>query len=164
MLCCPNLWSHRTTTKSYPHDGRKLQTTDDLVRLVRCIGWAIRLPTLLQSATLQFVTKIIALLNAFSVLLLAARRNAKKVSFNYPENVGTVFGLQPMNINLCDVIDDPACRRCWLLAKALESAPLDEALALAKEAEAFLAARADASQERGIACHLPGLQLSTSIH
>jgi hypothetical protein len=69
-----------------------------------------------------------------------------------------------MNTNLCEFLDDAAGRRLWLLIKALENAPLREALALAKGAEAFLAGRADASQERGIACHSPGLQLSTSIH
>jgi hypothetical protein len=50
-----------------------------------------------------------------------------------------------MNTNPCEFVDDPARRRLWLLIKALENAPLREALALAKGAEAFLAGRADAS-------------------
>jgi hypothetical protein len=69
-----------------------------------------------------------------------------------------------MNTNLCEFLDNPAGRRLWLLIKALENAPLREALALAKGAEVFLAGRADASEEKGIRCHSPGLQLSTSTH
>ena len=69
-----------------------------------------------------------------------------------------------MNTNPCEFVDDPARRRLWLLIKALENAPLREALALAKGAEAFLAGRADASPERAAAHHSIGLPLSASIH
>ena len=37
-----------------------------------------------------------------------------------------------------DLCDQPARRRQWLLFKALESAPLDEALRIAQAAEAFV--------------------------
>ena len=75
------------------------------------------------------------------------------------------FGLLSMNkTNLRDVFGDPSRRRCWLLARALESAPLDEALALAKEAEAFLMRSADASEEDLVACHAALVQPSTSLH
>ena len=36
------------------------------------------------------------------------------------------------------LFDEPPRRRWWLLSKALESAPLDEALKLAQAAENFL--------------------------
>jgi hypothetical protein len=65
-----------------------------------------------------------------------------------------------MNTNLYEFLDDPARRRLWLLVKALESAPLREALALAKGTEAFLTGRAVVSQDRAAAHH----SLSTSIH
>jgi len=66
--------------------------------------------------------------------------------------------------NLRDVLGDPSRRRCWLLATALESAPLDEALALAKEAEAFLMMGTDASKQDVGACHAAFFQPSTSFH
>lgn len=69
-----------------------------------------------------------------------------------------------MNTNLRDVFDDPARRRYWLLTKALEAAPLGEALALAKAAEAFLTGRADAPPEAVAAYHSAVFQLSTLIH
>jgi hypothetical protein len=43
---------------------------------------------------------------------------------------------------------DPARRRRWLLTKALESAPLTKALALAREAEDFLSGTAGSDTER----------------
>jgi hypothetical protein len=76
----------------------------------------------------QFVTKSFALWSAFGAQVLG-------------------LGEQIMKINLCNVFDDRVRRRCWLLAKALESAPLEEALALAKKAEEFLTGRGDASPE-----------------
>jgi len=69
-----------------------------------------------------------------------------------------------MNTNLRDVFGDPARRRCWLLAKALEASPLGEALALAKAAEAFLTGCADAPPEAVAAYHPAVSQLSTLIH
>src|SRR5262249_26837727 len=42
----------------------------------------------------------------------------------------------PMNIERLS--DDPALRRSWLLSKALENAPLREALRLAQAADNFL--------------------------
>ena len=66
--------------------------------------------------------------------------------------------------NLFDVFENPAYRRCWLLAKALESAPLGEALALAKGAEAFLMGSADPSTTDVAAWHAAFLQLSTRVH
>ena len=69
-----------------------------------------------------------------------------------------------MNTNLCDFVDNPVGRRLWLLIKALEIAPLREALALAKGVEAFLAGHANASHETAAAHHSIGLELSTSIH
>ena len=68
-----------------------------------------------------------------------------------------------MNTNLRDVFGDPARRRYWLLAKALEAAPLGEALALAKAAEAFLTEFADVSPEAVAGYHSVS-QLSTLIH
>jgi hypothetical protein len=52
----------------------------------------------------------------------------------------------------------------WLLTKALEDAPLLEALALANEAEAYLAERVGVRHEGAAACRLTVHQLSTSIH
>jgi hypothetical protein len=69
-----------------------------------------------------------------------------------------------MNITLRDVFDDPARRRFWLLTKALERAPLREALALAKGTEAFLTGRADALPEGAVADHVAVFQLSNRIH
>jgi hypothetical protein len=69
-----------------------------------------------------------------------------------------------MKNNLRDVFDDPARRRCWLLVKALEHAPLGEALALAKGAEEFLTGRAVASQAEAATYHSTVLQPSTLIH
>jgi hypothetical protein len=69
-----------------------------------------------------------------------------------------------MDTNLSKVFDDPARRRFWLLIKALETAPLREALALAKGAEAFLTGRADASHERAAAHHSTSFQLPTWMH
>jgi hypothetical protein len=69
-----------------------------------------------------------------------------------------------MNTNLCEFLDDPARRRFWLLIKALESAPLREALALAKGTEAFLTGRAVVSQESAAAYRPTVYQLSTRIH
>jgi hypothetical protein len=43
---------------------------------------------------------------------------------------------------------DPAARRRWLLAKALEIAPLSQALALAQEAESFLSGMTEGSTQR----------------
>ena len=45
-------------------------------------------------------------------------------------------------------LDDPTGRRRWLLTKALETAQLSEALALAQAAEDFLAGRAQRTAER----------------
>jgi hypothetical protein len=59
---------------------------------------------------------------------------------------------------------DPVRRRMWLLTKALEDAPLLEALAQANEAEAFLAERVGVRHEGAAACRLTVHQLSTSIH
>lgn len=56
---------------------------------------------------------------------------------------------------------DPARRRMWLLNKALEKAPLGEALTLARRAEAFLAGRVERRQE-DIAAH-PST-VSTRVH
>lgn len=69
-----------------------------------------------------------------------------------------------MNTHLHDVLGDPARRRCWLLAKALEAAPLGEALALAKAAEAFLTGCAEAPPEAIAAYHSAFSQFSTLIH
>jgi hypothetical protein len=69
-----------------------------------------------------------------------------------------------MKTDLRDVFGDPARRRCWLLAKALEHAPLGEALAHAKEAEAFLTGHADPSRAETAAYRPTVLQLSTLIH
>ena len=66
--------------------------------------------------------------------------------------------------NFRDVFENPAYRRCWLLAKALESAPLGEALALAKGAEAFLMGSADPSMKDVAAFHAALPQSSTRIH
>jgi hypothetical protein len=41
-------------------------------------------------------------------------------------------------MRLLDLCNQPARRRQWLLFKALEAAPLDEALRMAEAAEAFL--------------------------
>ena len=41
-------------------------------------------------------------------------------------------------MELATVFTEPVLRRCWLLNKALESAPLDEALRLARAADEFL--------------------------
>jgi hypothetical protein len=67
----------------------------------------------------------------------------------------------PMDTNL---FDDPARRRFWLLTKALEDAPLDVALALARRAEAFVTGCADASQQRAVASCLTALQPPTWMH
>ncbi len=40
---------------------------------------------------------------------------------------------------MADVLNDPVRRRSWLLARALETQPLDRALELARTAEAFIA-------------------------
>jgi hypothetical protein len=71
-----------------------------------------------------------------------------------------------MDSNLSEIFDNPARRRFWLLIKALERAPLREALALAKGTEAFLMGcdGASQSQERAVAHHSIGTQLPTSIH
>jgi hypothetical protein len=69
-----------------------------------------------------------------------------------------------MDPNLRDIFYDPARRRFWLLTKALESAPLRDALTLAKGAEAFLTGRGDASPEGAVADHSTVLQLSTLTH
>jgi hypothetical protein len=69
-----------------------------------------------------------------------------------------------MDTNLPKVFDDPARRRFWLLTKALEGAPLREALALAKGAEAFVTGRGDASQQRAVAGYSTALQLPTWMH
>jgi hypothetical protein len=69
-----------------------------------------------------------------------------------------------MDSNLCELVDDPCRRRVWLLTKALEGAPLDEALARAKEAEAFLTGRAVVSQQGAVAHPSVGLLLSHSVH
>jgi hypothetical protein len=69
-----------------------------------------------------------------------------------------------MDITLHDVFDDPARRRFWLLTKALERAPLREALALAKGTEAFLTGRGDASKERAVADISTTLPLSDWLH
>jgi hypothetical protein len=66
-----------------------------------------------------------------------------------------------MDRNLCEFLDDPARRRVWLLTKALEGAPLAEALAMAKAAEAFLTGRAVMSQQEAVAHHL---LRSLSVH
>ena len=50
---------------------------------------------------------------------------------NPDENSGNPAGL-------IEVLTDPVRRRSWLLAKALESQPLEEALELARTAEAFI--------------------------
>lgn len=43
-----------------------------------------------------------------------------------------------IQIELATLFSEPASRRCWLLNKALENAPLDEALRLARAADEFL--------------------------
>jgi hypothetical protein len=43
-----------------------------------------------------------------------------------------------IQIELATVFTEPVLRRCWLLSKALENAPLDEALRLARAADEFL--------------------------
>jgi hypothetical protein len=53
------------------------------------------------------------------------------VDDNPAENSGDPSGL-------IKVLTDPVRRRSWLLAKALESHPLDQALELARTAEAFI--------------------------
>ena len=45
-----------------------------------------------------------------------------------------------IRMELATVFTEPVLRRCWLLNKALESAPLDEALRLARAADEFLSA------------------------
>jgi hypothetical protein len=72
--------------------------------------------------------------------------------------------MNPNDTNLYEFLDDPARRRFWLLIKALESAPLQEALALAKGAEVFVTGRADASQETAAADYSTALQLPTWMH
>jgi hypothetical protein len=69
-----------------------------------------------------------------------------------------------MDSNLCEFLDYPARRRVWLLTKALEGAALGEALAVAKEAEAFLTGRAVVLQQRALAHRSIGLQHSHSVH
>jgi hypothetical protein len=69
-----------------------------------------------------------------------------------------------MNTNLCELLDDPTRRRFWLLIKALENAPLREALALAKATEAFVTERAVVSQERAVAYRPTVYRPSTRIH
>lgn len=47
-----------------------------------------------------------------------------------------------------DLLHDPIRRRAWLMAKALESHPLDKALGLARAAEAFITqSRTDPGEE-----------------
>jgi hypothetical protein len=59
---------------------------------------------------------------------------------------------------------DSVRRRMWLLRTALEDFSVDEALALAKKAEAFLTERAGVSQ-KGAGAHSPIVhQLSARIH
>jgi hypothetical protein len=69
-----------------------------------------------------------------------------------------------MDTNLRDVLDDPARRRFWLLTKALEGAPLREALALAKGAEAFLTRSTGALPERVVADYSTTFQLPKRMH
>ena len=69
-----------------------------------------------------------------------------------------------MDPNLCDVFDNPARRRFWLLTKALESAPLREALALAKGAEAFLTRSTGGLPERAVADYSTTFQLPDWLH
>jgi hypothetical protein len=71
-----------------------------------------------------------------------------------------------MDTNLYEnkVFDDPARRRLWLLIKALEAAPLREALVLARGAEAFLTGGADSSQEKAVADYLTAFQLPSWMH
>jgi hypothetical protein len=69
-----------------------------------------------------------------------------------------------MDSNLCEFLDDPARRRVWLLTKALEGAPLAEALAMAKAAEAFLTGRAVMSQREAAAHRSIELLHSHSVH
>jgi uncharacterized protein len=65
-----------------------------------------------------------------------------------------------MKTDLRDIFGDPARRRSWLLAKALEHAPLREALAHAREAEAFLTGTGETER----VYHPTVLELSTLIH
>jgi hypothetical protein len=68
------------------------------------------------------------------------------------------------DINLCEVVDNPARRRFWLLIKALESAPLGEAVGLAKSAEAFVTGGTEAIQERDAANGTTALRLPSWVH
>jgi hypothetical protein len=72
--------------------------------------------------------------------------------------------MNPNDTNLYEFLDDPARRRFWLLIKALESAPLGEAVALAKSAEAFVTGGTEALQERGAADGTIALQLPAWVH
>jgi hypothetical protein len=69
-----------------------------------------------------------------------------------------------METNLHRVFDDPARRRFWLLIKALEAAPLREALAIAKGAEAFLVGSLDRSREKTAIDYSISFQLPTWMH
>jgi hypothetical protein len=70
-----------------------------------------------------------------------------------------------MDTNLYQIYGDTARRRFWLLIKALETAPLREALVLAKGAETFLTGSADSrSQEIAAADYSTAFQHSTWMH
>ena len=55
------------------------------------------------------------------------------------------------------LLTDPVLRRSWLLAKALETHPLDEALELARSAEVFITA-SPVPEAGGVPLLLPGEQ------
>jgi hypothetical protein len=53
------------------------------------------------------------------------------------------------------LFDEPPRRRWWLLSKALEAAPLDEALRLAQAAEDFLTGRPEGNSADRPNCWTP---------
>jgi len=55
-------------------------------------------------------------------------------------------------IELLGFVAQPANRRCWLLLKALESFPLDQAVDWARTAEAFIADTTLGSRVEGQLC------------
>lgn len=65
---------------------------------------------------------------------------------------------------LCEFVGDPARRRFWLLIRALESAPFEEAVALAKSADAFVTGGTEALREKNAADGRIPLQLRSWVH
>jgi hypothetical protein len=72
--------------------------------------------------------------------------------------------MAPMSANFFELFGDPVRRRRWLLVKALEYAPLAEALMLAKATESFLTGCQEAPKQEAARRAPSTVQRSMRIH